>query len=464
LTADTKNGIYIGQADDPTATTKCAVRRRETSEGVRSTWFKLLADTSEAQSINSAYALASYLDETKVVMPSGTLTIDETITTDQDILLVGAGTNRPTGSLVGTVLLQAFNGNIIESNDGLNVRLRDFSIQGDAAYTSGWGIYSLGTNYEFDLNAVTIHKMPSGGVYVLDAYKANFTNVVIQRCLGWGLRLDGYCNNFVMSGGEVSGNGVNFVSGGIKLTFNELNVSPLPGNNQIPLFIGVTIEGNKFTGVNSASGWFELNNCYIEGNTSTGVFVSGGHCLSTHNWYRSNGTHDIRGNNTTTDYPSATSISDIFSGITNICIRAPFMAFNDPNRVRIVVRDPIFLDDVVVKYDEPDSMKIEESGVSKTVYHTTANQPALASEGASESVLVLPGHDKSGRLHKAFNDDKHPSFFLCVDYGDAPPTTGTWERGFIRLNDSMSAGGVFGWVCVAAGTPGTWKSFATVSA
>ena len=44
----------------------------------------------------------------------------------------------------------------------------------------------------------------------------------------------------------------------------------------------------------------------------------------------------------------------------------------------------------------------------------------------------------------------------------AAPTTGTWKRGDIVYNSTPSAGGVFGWVCIAAGTPGTWVPFAGV--
>jgi hypothetical protein len=45
-----------------------------------------------------------------------------------------------------------------------------------------------------------------------------------------------------------------------------------------------------------------------------------------------------------------------------------------------------------------------------------------------------------------------------------PPTVGTWNRGDIVWNSFPSAGGVPGWVCVASGTPGTWKAMAAVAA
>lgn len=43
------------------------------------------------------------------------------------------------------------------------------------------------------------------------------------------------------------------------------------------------------------------------------------------------------------------------------------------------------------------------------------------------------------------------------------PTTGTYILGDIVYNSNPVAGGYIGWVCVTAGTPGTWKSFGQIS-
>ena len=51
-----------------------------------------------------------------------------------------------------------------------------------------------------------------------------------------------------------------------------------------------------------------------------------------------------------------------------------------------------------------------------------------------------------------------------VTYGAAAPTTGTWVRGSIVFNDTPSAAGTVGFVCVTAGSPGTWKTFGTIAA
>lgn len=51
-----------------------------------------------------------------------------------------------------------------------------------------------------------------------------------------------------------------------------------------------------------------------------------------------------------------------------------------------------------------------------------------------------------------------------VSYGAAPPAGGAQRLGDIRWNSAPAAGGVPGWVCVTAGTPGTWKAMAALAA
>ena len=50
------------------------------------------------------------------------------------------------------------------------------------------------------------------------------------------------------------------------------------------------------------------------------------------------------------------------------------------------------------------------------------------------------------------------------DTGTAAPVAGTWTLGWIRWNTNPVAGENAGWICTAAGTPGTWKTFGSISA
>ena len=51
-----------------------------------------------------------------------------------------------------------------------------------------------------------------------------------------------------------------------------------------------------------------------------------------------------------------------------------------------------------------------------------------------------------------------------ITWDSAAPTTGTYAAGDIVYNSAPAASGTIGWVCVTAGTPGTWKTFGAISA
>lgn len=45
-----------------------------------------------------------------------------------------------------------------------------------------------------------------------------------------------------------------------------------------------------------------------------------------------------------------------------------------------------------------------------------------------------------------------------ANYATTPPTAGTWAVGKVLINAAPTANSATGWVCVAAGTPGTWRA------
>ena len=47
--------------------------------------------------------------------------------------------------------------------------------------------------------------------------------------------------------------------------------------------------------------------------------------------------------------------------------------------------------------------------------------------------------------------------------GLAAPTSGTYKRGDWCINTAPTSGGTAAWICVTAGTPGTWKAVALQS-
>lgn len=68
--------------------------------------------------------------------------------------------------------------------------------------------------------------------------------------------------------------------------------------------------------------------------------------------------------------------------------------------------------------------------------------------------------DTAGNAHLLFGG----MGLLPIYRGSGAPTTGTWAVGDTVYSSTPTAGGYVGWVCVTAGTPGTWKTFGAISA
>lgn len=82
--------------------------------------------------------------------------------------------------------------------------------------------------------------------------------------------------------------------------------------------------------------------------------------------------------------------------------------------------------------------------------------------GASGTVqFACPVVRELGGITKELCDERTEMKYFR---GSAAPTVGTWKVGDIVYDTTPSASGNIGWVCVTAGSPGTWKSFGTISA
>ena len=91
---------------------------------------------------------------------------------------------------------------------------------------------------------------------------------------------------------------------------------------------------------------------------------------------------------------------------------------------------------------------------------------ARNTSSASNPSLVIAGPDGSTGVSiaaagtwKVFGGTKSLSWSSGI-----APTAGAWARGDLVFFTNPSAGGFIGAVCVAAGTPGTWKNFGAISA
>lgn len=99
----------------------------------------------------------------------------------------------------------------------------------------------------------------------------------------------------------------------------------------------------------------------------------------------------------------------------------------------------------------PDLYVFPTDSVGATLRFSKINSFTASAYSAFDSVaaLILNGHWNSNKQSQLNNN--------------AAPTTGTWRRGDIVYNTTPSSGGYIGWICTAAGTPGTWNTFGLIS-
>lgn len=76
-----------------------------------------------------------------------------------------------------------------------------------------------------------------------------------------------------------------------------------------------------------------------------------------------------------------------------------------------------------------------------------------------EGTAAIPA-DLTGAVDIAGCIDAEPVQDLIT--AAAAPTSGTWSLGALVYNSAPAAGGFIGWVCVTAGTPGTWKGWGAI--
>jgi hypothetical protein len=75
-----------------------------------------------------------------------------------------------------------------------------------------------------------------------------------------------------------------------------------------------------------------------------------------------------------------------------------------------------------------------------------------------ERDLIFTLNNIFTRIMNQLNSLSDGSISAFTTATTAPPTAGTYARGDFVRNSQPAAGGAFGWVCVAGGTPGTWKA------
>lgn len=146
------------------------------------------------------------------------------------------------------------------------------------------------------------------------------------------------------------------------------------------------------------------------------------------------------------------------------CKRAGITVGN--NGAGRVIRDLTIKDNVISgcatkAANTYDSIFVEQSGGTiadvyidgnVTFDYDTNTRDHVRLSGTIDNVVVEPNIKAKGL-----------NGTLVTGYYNAAPGSGTWYAGQRIYDFSPSSGGVEGWICTVSGTPGTWKTFGTVS-
>jgi len=87
----------------------------------------------------------------------------------------------------------------------------------------------------------------------------------------------------------------------------------------------------------------------------------------------------------------------------------------------------------------------------------------LPGTGIREESTNTSNNSVAGNQVEASTRYVRSSWIYDVWTAAAVPVSGTWQQGNVIWNSAASAGGVPGWVCTVAGTPGTWKAMANLA-
>jgi hypothetical protein len=112
-------------------------------------------------------------------------------------------------------------------------------------------------------------------------------------------------------------------------------------------------------------------------------------------------------------------------------------------------------------------------GSWRTPADSNAPKHMTVSAATDYVFVAIGGNTADARVRSfsifALDESAAPATWLnWVDngqnYGTAAPTAGTWEVGRRIYNVAPTASGTEGWICTAAGSPGTWRTFGAIGA
>lgn len=86
--------------------------------------------------------------------------------------------------------------------------------------------------------------------------------------------------------------------------------------------------------------------------------------------------------------------------------------------------------------------------------------PVANSVGSNDSFYLVQANTS---MQVPFSSITNAANVVLFVTGNTFPNTGTWTAGSIVWNNAPTSNGFIGWVCVSAGSPGTWTTFGPIT-
>lgn len=310
---------------------------------------------------------------------------------------------------------------------------------------------------------------------VLEGNRANYN---WRKGLDFHSGENGVVTNNICSGNAVYGIYVEDVTGNWTISSNTINdmdddnvgnlaiygiyIGSADGQGTGSIFTSYVIDGNVIDGIEDTDG----NGAFSIFAQSAGL--AKGNIVISNNICRSNKLDGFyRGSNTATDPGDYYDIS--FVG--NHFIANETTA--DPIYIRTNHRQRVFSNNVVQINTAATTQGVvvddvtTETNYALTAVGNTFSIPASLISGGTGDVIYmrrLPNQTMTNNIVNGAPVRDWDGYRFTVT-GTAAPTTQTWTTGSIVWNRTPTAGTAtdMGFVCVTAGTPGTWKGFGDIA-
>lgn len=374
-------------------------------------WWGVLPSNSPAANATALQAAITACEGEILLLPTGEVQYSTGVSTPANGSTIIRGRGSDANLNHGSVL--RFTGssgpaiNITETtgSPGTNkTTLENFALVGDITKTGVVGV-RINDAHGTRLRDLAINSFGSHGIYATDAWVTFIERCTVAQNGHSGIHAVGRCNHFVISNCAVNSNSR-------RNGYGNVYFSGGPGTENL----GVSIVGTDFTEAGPTTA--------VETVTSAwGLVLQHTHGAIVHGCY------------------SEKAVSSLL--------------YADSTSQAIDIRGSYFQDGQVYIAGCKDSV------VEANTFTEIATETKLRVLSTGDGyVKVGPNFFNGGAF---FQRDSFAGTNR-VFFGTAAPTSGSYLRGDIVYHEEPVAGGTVGWICVTAGSPGTWKTFGAIAA